>query len=181
MRVTEAEFKRLLKRLDHIGHKRFTREDGEECCACGRLWPCPFATEVLTQADQRKRIPLKQRQKQPGLKLLESDTTTQCVSMLRSHGWELIRLHSGRAKHIHGDAYLYLGPKGRPDWWVMRPIKTTPGLHHGFYLEMKRPGEEARFEQEQRMLLLRKQGYLAFVADGVEPLISWMRSNGLPA
>jgi hypothetical protein len=44
---------------------------------------------------------------------------------------------------------------------------------------MKRPGEDARFEQEQRMLLIRKQGYLAFVADGLNPLKRWMEANGL--
>ena len=178
MRVTEAEFKRLLQRLDQSGHKRFTREDGEEACACGRLWPCPFAVETLTKADRIKR-PTKRKTKQPGLRLLEADTTRQCVDFLCSHGWELIRLHAGRAKHIHGDAFLYLGPKGRPDWWVMRPVQDTPGLLHGFYLEMKRPGEDARFEQEQRMLLIRKQGYLAFVADGLNPLKRWMEENGL--
>ncbi len=178
MRLTEAEFKRLVKRLEGVGHKQSHGQDGEPVCSCGKLWPCPFAAETLTRADQQKRNPINRRRK--AFQLLEAETTGQCVDYLKSHGWELIRLHAGVAKHIHGEAYLHLGPKGRPDWWAMRPVRSTPGLIHGFYLEMKRPGEEARFEQEQRMLLLRKQGYLAFVADGVEPLISWMRSNGLP-
>lgn len=115
-------------------------------------------------------------------KPLEREVKKACIDMLEASGWRCIRLHQGTASG-HG-AHWRLGKKSDPDWWIMRPFHIPgPPLWisrlEGFYLELKKPGEEPSEPQLKRHGELRAEGYLVAVADDVAELQDWMARQGL--
>ncbi len=115
--------------------------------------------------------------KLPALK--ERDTTAQCKGHLEAYGWTLLRLQAGTLRGLKDNCFIRLNKKSTPDWWVMKPLRDSGGLLHGFYMEMKKPKGKARDDQAKRIAELQQRGYKAVVIDGLEALQQFLRSEGL--
>lgn len=108
-------------------------------------------------------------------KPLEREVKKACIAMLEASGWKAIRLHQGTARG-HG-AHWRLGKKSDPDWWIMRGHGS--GEVTGFYLELKKLGEEPSAAQRKRHAELRLANYIVAVADNADELQDWVTRQGL--
>jgi hypothetical protein len=101
----------------------------------------------------------------PTIKLVENDIERQCLDVLRFKRFRVERLHSGTFKSLDGKRFVKAHEKGTPDYIVAHPELPA------FYLEVKRPGEHATPEQEQKHIELRLCGFAVFTVDSIEALV----------
>jgi hypothetical protein len=104
-------------------------------------------------------------------RLYERDVAKQCKDLLRAGGWDVIRLQSGVFVGASGGAPLRIGERGMTDYVAVR----ARGRVQVLYVEIKRPGQFPRIEQERWMAWKRHCGFEAFWVDSVEDLEKHLR------
>ena len=95
------------------------------------------------------------------------------MNYLTAKGWYVQRMNSGAIrveKHL-----IRMASVGTPDIMAFRPcpdVETTnPDL---IFIEVKRPGKEATFNQIQAMKLLTEHGAECLVAHSLEEVQEWL-------
>jgi hypothetical protein len=107
----------------------------------------------------------------PNPRLVENDVEHQCLDLLRLKRYRPERLHAGLFKSLDYRRFIKGHPKGTPDYIVAHP--TFPA----FYLEVKRPGETASPEQEQKHVELQLCGFAVATVDSIDALVAWLDIN----
>jgi len=104
--------------------------------------------------------------------LKESDVTKQVVGFVRAHGFECIRLNAGLFQRPGGTARIRIGTRGMSDWICLKadPLRC-------FFLEIKRPGEPLRPDQQVWHEQMRQRGFTTVVASDLDELIQWFKST----
>ena len=97
--------------------------------------------------------------------LVEADVEKQIVGFLTGRKWRVIRLRP-RGKRGHAR----LGEVGASDYIVIRP--RVPWLD-GFFLEVKKPGEQPRGEQYRWMTERNGEGYRTVWVDNLKTFKYW--------
>jgi len=99
----------------------------------------------------------------------ENDVERACLQVCQLRGYWPARLHAGTFKSADGKRWIKGVPKGTPDYALEHR------LYPGFLLEVKRPGEAATPEQQQKHWEIRAGYRLAIcVAESAAELARWL-------
>lgn len=111
-------------------------------------------------------------------KLSEHQIQDQIMGYLRSKGWYVDRMNSGRMQYrnSHGKiGYVKLHPVGTPDIMAFKKkwVETESGSYyktHLLYVEVKAPGNKPTRLQTMKMQELTEHGAICLVATSIEDL-----------
>jgi hypothetical protein len=104
------------------------------------------------------------------LRLSENDVEKACLDLVSLHGYYPIRLHAGLFRSADGKRWIRGVDKGTPDYIVLGKLGKRV-----FFLEVKRPGEHLRPDQEKKIWELEAFYSLdTAVVDNVEELAAWL-------
>ena len=99
----------------------------------------------------------------------ENDVEAGCMTILELHHYAVYRLHAGVFKTLDGIRHIHGAKKGTPDWICIHE------KHRGFLMEVKRPGEKLKPDQETEIAMLQLRFSLAIVVvESVDGLCNFL-------